>query len=151
MRLVKARELARSLGIPIRTMSYMCKTDPEIAIKRDGVYYVKLDKLAERPGFDLITAMLLPTQRWVRAIDVAKFAHRSRKTMNNWCRSRPRFAMRIGRIWYINLEELGASEEQIETLRKYVPNQRATIDFLSAASNMGQNQDKGVNNDEEAT
>lgn len=104
MRLIKAVDLAKQLGISTNTMRRMCAKDPSIAIKRKGVYYICLENLATKPGFDLVGALLLPTKRWVKAIEVARKAGISRKTVSNWCRTRQRFACRIGRIWYIDIE-----------------------------------------------
>lgn len=85
-------------------MRRMCAKDPTLAIKRDGVYYIALEKIADRPGFDLVAALMLPTSKWVKAVDVARKAGISRKTVSNWCRTRQRFAKRLGRIWYIDME-----------------------------------------------
>lgn len=116
MRLIKAAELARQLGIAPRTMRKICKKDPALAVMNRGAYYIRLEALARLPGFDLVTAFLLPTQRWIKAVDLARSSGVPRRTIAQWCHDRPRFATRIGRVWYVDLEGLGANNEQIAGL-----------------------------------
>lgn len=66
---------------------------------------------------DLITAFMLHhEQRWVPATAFARISKISRKTIANWCKDQRKFAKRLGRIWYIDLDQLGLTEEQIETI-----------------------------------
>lgn len=116
MKVMKARELARQLGIPRRTMTKWCQDDPSLAFKDGRVWMIRLDALAGRPGIDLVTAYTLPTARWIKATALAERAGISRKTVGNWCRDRPGFAKRIGADWYLDLDQLGADEEQIAKL-----------------------------------
>ncbi len=87
-------------------MSKICKSNPGFAeIGSHGDYYIQLDKLADSLGIDLVTAFMLPTQRWTKAVVLAKRAGISRRTVSSWCRNRARFAIRIGKLWYVNLNE----------------------------------------------
>jgi len=104
MKLIKAAQLAEALGVNRRTMSRICKATPDFASLHNGDYYIDLEELAKRPGFDLITALMLPTRKWRKAIDLAREAGIPRETMAYWCRYRPRFAIRLGRVWYIDVE-----------------------------------------------
>lgn len=134
MRTIKAIELAKTLGIARRTVAGWCAADPKLAFKRNGVYYIRVSELARRPGFDLVSALTLTNSRWIKAISLAAVARRPRRTIANWCANRPRFAKRVGRVWYVDLEALGATDEQVETLRRWAPQQRTAIEVLSAAT-----------------
>lgn len=114
------------------------RTKPWLFTKKSGTYYIKLDLLAKCPGIDLIDAFCLPGRRWFKAVDLAAAAGISRKTVGNWCRDRPRFAKRIGRIWYVDMESLGATEDQIDALEKWAPDRTTAIAFLRAVGDMGQ-------------
>jgi hypothetical protein len=113
MRLVRAADIARQLGIPLRTMRDICKRDPALAVIRHGAYYIRLDELAKRPGFDLVSAILLRTRRWVKAVDVARARGRSRRNVAFWCRTRQRYAFRLGKIWYVDLDALGEGDGEL--------------------------------------
>ena len=123
VKLRKAVELARQLGISRRTMSHWCKKDPDLALMIDGVYWIKLDRLVGRHGIGPIDAYLLGAGRWIKATEAAKMSGISRKTIANWCRDRPRFAKRIGRVYYIDLDDLGASDTEMV---EFLQNSRAT-------------------------
>ncbi len=121
MRLIKATKLAEILQISRRTIALWYRTDPELVVRKGRDYYVKLDQLALKPGFDLISALTIDKARWIKAVDFAAAAGCSRKSMANWCKDRSRFAKRIGRIWYIDLAEMGLSEDEIAVLRSKIP------------------------------
>lgn len=120
MRLVRMGELCEQLGIPRRTFNDWVNRDPDLAIEKPSrhgkVYWIKLDKLSERFGFDLVEVYGLMGTRWVRAADLAKVTGISRRTICNWCRGRPNFGKRIGRNYWVDLKQFGASDEQIEKL-----------------------------------
>lgn len=97
-------------------MGDICQSDSKLAFKRNGIYYIRLEELAKRPGFDLVTALLSPHGKWIKAIELARRSGIPRRTMASWCRNRPNFAKRIGRIWYVDLELLGATEEQLDSI-----------------------------------
>ncbi len=97
-------------------MSGLCRKDPELAYKKNGIYYIRLTVLSTRPGFDLISALMITTQTWVKAVDAAQLSGLPRRTLASWCLTRPRFANRIGRVWYVNVEALGADEDELEFL-----------------------------------
>lgn len=134
MRLIKGTELARRLGLPRRTVVDWIHRDPSLAVMKDGVYWIKLEKLADKPGMDLVSALTLPDHRWIKAVDLALISGVSRRTVAYWCKTRPQFARRLGRLWYVDLELLGATEEQIDALRKWTPEKRNTIAFLEGAA-----------------
>lgn len=134
MRAIKAIELSKSLGIPRRTIAGWCQAQPELAFKRNGIYYIRVSELAKKPGFDMISALMLGSAKWIRATDLALVSGRSRRTISYWCATRSRFAKRIGRSWFIDLEALGATEEQVETLKQWAPNSKTAIGVLSAAA-----------------
>lgn len=137
--LIRAGELARALGISRYTVRDWCRRDPELAIRKNGMNYVRVRVLATKPGMDMIQALLVPHQRWVKTTDMARLAGISRKTVNNWCRSRPWFACRIGRTWYLNLTALDASPEEMDFLKKMAPRERVSARILESAGELGQN------------
>lgn len=119
MRLERMSELCRQLGIPRRTFQDWVKSDPELAVWREGgvgggSYWIRIDRLAEKLGS--IEAYTLRGQRWIRASRLAKAFGISRFTMLNWCQGRPGFAKRIGRNYYVDLEQFGATAEQVDEL-----------------------------------
>jgi len=120
MRMMRMGELAAKLGIPRRTFQDWIDRDPDLGIFIDdrygGTWWIKLDKLAGRQGIDLTAAYMLGSSRWIKAVTLAELAGISRHTMRNWCRNRPGFAKRIGRIFYVDLEEFGASFDDVENL-----------------------------------
>ncbi len=135
MKAIRAVDLSKILKIPRRTICSWCKADPALAYKdRDGVYHIRIAVLAKRPGFDLIAALTLESSRWIKAVDLATLAGAPRRTISYWCANRPRFARRIGKVWYIDLEAVGATEEQVEALRTWTPNQRTAIAMISATA-----------------
>lgn len=138
MKPVKATDLARSLKISRRTVSDWCRRDPTLAFKKGRDYYIRLERLAEKPGMDIVLAITATKQPWVKAIDLARWAEIPRRTVAYWCRTRPRFAKRIGRTWYISVEELGASPEQAETLRKWAPTHKTAANFLEFVASFTQ-------------
>lgn len=118
MRLVRMSELCAQLGVPRRTFIDWIKRDPSIATwipggRGGGAYWVRLDKLAGRHGIGQIDAHLLPLSKWIRASELARLAGVSRWTVQAWCRKRPGFAKRIGRNYWVDLSNFGASDEQI--------------------------------------
>ncbi len=121
MRLIKATQLARMLGISTRSVAKWCKEDPNLAFLKGRQYYIKLDELARRPGFDLVAALTLENACWVRAVDYAAAAGRPRRNVAHLCKTKPRFAKRIGRIWYIDLVEEGLSADQIAVIKSLIP------------------------------
>lgn len=121
MRLIKATKLARLLGISRRTVAKWYQTDPALVVRKGRDYYVKLDQLALKPGFDLVAALTIESACWIKAVDFAAAANHPRKSVANWCKGRSRFAKRIGRIWYVDLAEMDLTEEQIATLKSKIP------------------------------
>ncbi len=120
MRLMKMGELAAKLGIPRRTFQGWIEREPGLGVfindRNGGSWWVKLDKLAGRQGITLTDALMLGSRRWVAAVDLAILAGISKRTMSHWCRTRPGFAKRIGQVYYVDLEELGASFDDVEEL-----------------------------------
>lgn len=134
MKSIKAIELSRTLGISRRTVSGWCKSDPRLAYKRNGIYYIRVSELAKRPGFDLISALTLTSSKWIKAIDLAAVAGRPRRTLAHWCVRKQAFAKRVGRVWYVDLEALGCTDDQVATLKKWAPNQKTAIRVVEAAA-----------------
>ena len=118
MKLVKMRELARRLGIHIQTFQKWVQKDPDLAVWRNdrygGSWWIKVEKFVGRQGIGLIDAYTLGDRRWIKAVDAAKIMGVSRHTMRNWCNNRPGFAKRLGRVFYIDLEDLGAAPDEVE-------------------------------------
>lgn len=116
------RELAKELGIPIATFQKWVEKDPTLGVYVDdrsgGSWWIKLDKFATRHGMTLQDAYLLGSRRWVRAVDLAAVSGIPRRSLARRCRDRPGFGKRLGRVYYIDLEEFGASEEQLEKLQQ---------------------------------
>ncbi len=117
------REFAERLGIPLRTVKRWIAEDPELSELRPrpgdigGLErWIRLDALANRPGFDLMEAYLLGIHRWIKAATLARLAGISRHTMRDWCNNRPGFAKRIGRIFYVDLQDFGADFDDVEDL-----------------------------------
>ncbi len=120
MKLMKMRELADKLGIPISTFQKWVERDSSLGVfihdRFGGSWWIKLDKLAGRHGITLVDAYMLGSSRWIKAVVLAELTGISRRTMSHWCRTRPGFAKRIGRIYYVDLQELGASFDDVEGL-----------------------------------
>lgn len=121
MRLVLMADLCKQLGIPRRTFQDWVKKDPSLAVLLPGprgsmAYYIRIDRLAGRHGIGPIDAYLLPRARWIRATELAQLAGKSRWTVQDWCRKRPGLGKRIGRNYWVDLDQLGASEEEIQAL-----------------------------------
>ncbi len=115
-RLVKLSVLSAQLGISRRTLSDWCLRDPSIAVRRGGKgFWIKLDKLAGKPGIDLVEAHLIGEQRWIKAVELAEMAGIPRRTIGTWCRRNANFARRLGRIWYVNLSRLDITTEELES------------------------------------
>ncbi len=130
MRTIRAIDLSKMLGLSRRTVSGWCANDPKLAYKKNGVYVIRLSELAKRPGFDIISALTLETAKWIKAVDLAAISNQSRRTISYWAKNRPRFAKRVGRVWYIDLETLGASDDHVEVLRQWAPQQQVSIKVL---------------------
>lgn len=128
MRLVRMRDLARQLGIPVRTIQRWVEKDPSLSVLKDDgsqggpCHWIIIAKLVER-GLKVSDAYTIMEQRWVKAVDLAAVSGISRKTVANWCRGRPGFAKRLGRVWYVDLEQFGASPEEAAILLEKI-NQR---------------------------
>lgn len=120
-RTLKARKLARDLGIPRRTMTNICRNTPDLAYKdRKGQWVVRVSELAKRPGFDLIQALMVTTTRWIPAAALARILGIPPRTMTHHCANRTYNAKRIGRNWYVDLSQMDAPEELIaEWLGQY--------------------------------
>lgn len=126
MRLIKLADLSERLGIPRRTLNDWVKDDPALAVWvprkvcargfYSGEYWIRLDRLAGRPGIDSIDALLLGEARWMKAVDLAALSGISRRTLSYWCRTRAGFGRRIGRNWYVDLEQFGAQSADVESL-----------------------------------
>lgn len=86
-------------------MANWCKTDPALAFKKKGIYYIKLHELAKRPGLDLEAVRKLGESRWVRAVDAAKQYGIPERTLRHQCNQTPGLARRIGKNWYLNLDQ----------------------------------------------
>lgn len=123
MQLIKATLLAEKLRISRRTVAGWCAADPKLAIRKGRSYYIKVEQLARRPGLDLVSVLTLGNSDWVRAVHLAKVSRISRKTICNWIQKKPRFAKRIGRIWYIDLAEWELGDEARALLRKRLEEQ----------------------------
>lgn len=136
---IKATALARALGISRRTVYDWCRRDPNLAYRKNGRdYYIRIEELAKRPGMDIVTALLLEKDgEWIKAVDLAKLAGVPRRTVANWCATRPWFARRIGRNWYLSREVLGATPAQAKFLRKWAPNARNAARIATFASELG--------------
>lgn len=128
------RELARKLGIPRETFQKWIEKDPSLAVLRDGgkggpTWWFKLDKLAEKAGLDLVDAYMLVQARWVKAVDLALLTGTSRRTIAYWCKTRQRFGIRLGRNWYVDVDQLGWPDDQVEQIiekAKQLGNQGST-------------------------
>ncbi len=118
MQSIRAVELAKKLGMSRYTMQDICQRDKKLAFKRNGVYYIRISELAKRPGYDLVRALMVTSSRCIKATTLAKISGISRRTVVGWCLSRPNFACRIGKTWYVDLDGLNASEEQIDAIIK---------------------------------
>ncbi len=118
MKSIRAVELGRALGISRHTLQDICQRDSKLAYKKDGVYYIRITELAKRPGFDLIKALLVGSARMIKATKLAEMSGIPRRTVIGWCLTRPNFARRIGHVWYVDLDGLDASEEQIDAMMK---------------------------------
>jgi hypothetical protein len=119
MRLKRLRDLSDELGIPVSTIQKWVERDPELSVYKaggpgGGSHWIKLDRLASRHGMSLVEAYMLGSSRWIKAVLLAEQAKIPRKTMANWCRNRPGFAKRLGRIYYIDLEAFGADPEAVK-------------------------------------
>jgi hypothetical protein len=115
---IRAAMLAKKLGMPRRTMAWICKNDPELAYKKGRIYYIRVSVLATKPGFDIISALLSPHCKWIKARELARISGIPVRTMGAWCKTRPNFARRISNVWYVDLEQLGATPAQIKLLSK---------------------------------
>ncbi len=116
MRHIKLSLLASTLGIPARTMRHWVSLDPALAIRKEGVYWIDLERLAARGGLSLVDAYLLGSKRWVQATLLADLGKIPRRTVAGWCKSRNRFAVRLGATWYVDLEGLGVDIDDIDAL-----------------------------------
>lgn len=134
MKLIKAATLARNLGIPRRTVSDWCRRDRKLAKKIKNDYYIYIDRLAECHGLDPIKARLILNRRLIKARTMAELAHMPRRTLARWCRDRSDLAIRIGRVYYLDLEGLGCTEAQAEALRKWVPYAKSAAKFVHIAA-----------------
>lgn len=119
------RELAERLSIPRETFQKWIEKNPDLAVYKPGgvgggSWWVKVDMLASCEGLTPVDAYLLDQRRWVKAVDLAAVSGTSRRTIAHWCKNRPRFGVRIGRLWYVDLEQLGMSEEQMESILKKI-------------------------------
>lgn len=111
-----------------------CAYDPDLAVRRGRDWYIRVSELARRPGMTYVQALLCTSQTWVKAVDLAAASGISRRTVSYWAKTRPGFGKRIGRIWYVDLEQLGATPDQVEIIRKWAPNHRSVAKFLEFAS-----------------
>lgn len=109
-------------------MSSWCEKDPDLAFKKGREWWIRLDMLAGRPGITLIDAYMLGSSRWILATKIARMSGIPTKTVNNWCRSRPGFAKRIGTDWYIDLEQMGATQDEVLSLGLGNPSQEPAED-----------------------
>ena len=127
MRLIRIRDFCKQLGIPRRTVNSWVQRDRSLAKWvtykgksargiYTGEYWLRLDQLAKKPGFDEVTAFLLPGTRWIKAVDLARLARIPRITVAVWCRKRPGFAKRLGRIWYVDARNFDLTPEQLQKL-----------------------------------
>jgi hypothetical protein len=105
-----------------------------LAVRKGRDYYIRIDRLAVKPGMNIISALTLENRSWIKAVALAAAAGTPRRSVAHWCRTRPHLAKRIGRIWYVDLEELGATDDEIDALKRWAPEKKSTIDFLTAAN-----------------
>jgi hypothetical protein len=113
-------ELARTLGVPTRTVRRWCATHPGFAVRRNGQYFIKIATLRRVQGVDPLLILTAESHNWVKAVDLARVAGVSRQTMARWCKTRPWFAHRVGRNWYVSMEMLGVHPDNVDLLRKKV-------------------------------
>lgn len=109
MQTVRAIDLARDLGIPRRTMSRLCSRRPDLAVMRDGEWFVRVDALGNCDGIGgTIGALLLARDphRWVRIGEIAARFGVHRRTLARWARAGEIPARRIGRNWYVDTAEI---------------------------------------------
>lgn len=119
-RLMRIAELARLTGISRRTLLDVAHREPDLVTVRDNTLYFVIDKLASKPGMGIIATLTLADgQRWMKVVDLAKISGIPRRTLAMWAKERPNFACRIGKIWYVRLETLGASPEQQKFLSRW--------------------------------
>lgn len=140
MKVIKATELARTLGMSRFTIRDICRNDSKLAFKKGRDYWIRISELAKRPGMDIIEAVLTPNSgKWVKAVDLAKMANLPRRTVAYWCATRPHFARRIGRLWYLSTDVLGVTPEQAEFLEKWAPSQKTAIATAHFLGELGSN------------
>lgn len=132
-RLIKASDLSKNTGISRHTIKCWCKRDPELAVKKKGHWWLRLDRLAEKSGLDPARLFVLTQRRWIKATDFTRGKYRlPRRTVAYWCLKRPNFAIRLGRVWYVCLDEIASTYEESEALRKW-----AMVDMGNSATGDG--------------
>lgn len=132
MKYIKASKLAKALGISRYTVRTWCQQQPNLARKRGRDWYISIKELARRDGLDPVKVLTLTQEKWVKAVALAEKAEISRRTIAHWCKTRPDFALRIGRIWYIHPGELGATPDQIDIIKRWCPTRASLHKFLEA-------------------
>lgn len=109
MRTVKAIDLARDLGIPRSTMARWCSKRSDLAFKRNGQWYVRVDALADCDGVGgLIGAQLVARDRhrWIPLREIAARLPINPRTLRRWARKGSGAFKRIGRNWNVDPAEL---------------------------------------------
>lgn len=114
---VKAADLARTLGLPRRTVSDWCRSRPGFAKKVGHDYYISIRALAKREGLDEVKVRTLLNGRLIKAVQLAELGNVPRRTVSRWCKERPNLALRIGRLWYLAVDSLGCDDEQSSLLK----------------------------------
>lgn len=122
MKLMRMGDLCRQLNISRRTFNGWVEADPTLGIFIKGVWWIKLDQLAQRHGISLTETFMLGSSRWVKAVDLARIAGINRRTVAHWCLTRPNFGRRIGRIWYIDLAQWATTPEELEEILSRLSN-----------------------------
>lgn len=95
--------------------------DPHLARKSAGIWHVNVRTLAAHRGFDLVELLILlrsPTTSLVKATELARTSGLPRRTIAHWCLTRPGFAVRVGNVYYVALDRLGVTPEEVASRRR---------------------------------
>lgn len=69
-----------------------------------------------KTGLPLHVVYNLHTRWLIKAVELARVSGISRKTVCNWCENNRGFGIRLGRVWYVDLEAAGWSWERARDL-----------------------------------
>lgn len=123
MTLIKSTVLAKALGVSRFTVRDWCRKQPDMVVKKGRDNYIKLEILMGKPDVDEVELLLLlnddnAARRYIKLVELARIARLPRRTLAYWCMHRPGFGFRCGRNWFVNLQAIGMTEEQIDDLSK---------------------------------